>query len=239
MSQWDINSLAEQADAFRALLRRLPGVYAAGTRFDESGALSEIHVLASLTRNPKQVVRDVQSALFAAYGIEVDHRIVSVAQLPENPFSDEESADSIDAPDEDETRASAIPEIRLAVVGIDSRIAPGECCTTVRLSYGGQVYEGVAHCRDTAIQRDRAPAQATVDAVNAFLGLEAYALLEVKRTHLWGEPVALTALEFIADREPRVLIGAALQGANPPLGIVHSALDALNRSLGRVRRAEL
>lgn len=96
----------------------------------------------------------------------------------------------------------------------------------------------MARCRDTAIQRDRAPAQATIDAVNAFLGHEAYALLEVKRTHLWSEPVALTALELIADREPRVLIGAALEGVNPPLGIVHSALDALNRSLGRMRRVE-
>ena len=35
-----------------------------------------------------------------------------------------------------------------------------------------------------------------------------------------------------------VLIGAALEGVNPPLGIVHSALDALNRSLGRMRRVE-
>ena len=83
MSQWDTKGLAGQADAFRTLLRRLPGVYAAGPRFDENGTLSEIHVLASLARSPKQVVRDVQSAIFAAYGIEVDHRIVSVAQLPE------------------------------------------------------------------------------------------------------------------------------------------------------------
>ncbi|MBS5586054.1 MAG: hypothetical protein KHX36_07530, partial [Clostridiales bacterium] len=90
MSQWDTKGLAGQADAFRTLLRRLPGVYAAGPRFDENGTLSEIHVLASLARSPKQVVRDVQSAIFAAYGIEVDHRIVSVAQLPENPFANDE-----------------------------------------------------------------------------------------------------------------------------------------------------
>ena len=128
--------------------------------------------------------------------------------------------------------------MRLAVVGIDSRLSLGEYAATVRLAYNGQIFEGVARCRDTAIQRDRAPAQATIDAVNAFLGHEAYALLEVKRTHLWSEPVALTALELIADREPRVLIGAALEGVNPPLGIVHSALDALNRSLGRMRRVE-
>ena len=234
MSQWDTKGLAGQADAFRTLLRRLPGVYAAGPRFDENGTLSEIHVLASLARSPKQVVRDVQSAIFAAYGIEVDHRIVSVAQLPENPFANDE-----DGLAEEETPAEAPAEsVRLAVVGIDSRLSLGEYAAPVRLAYNGQIFAGVARCRDTAIQRDRAPAQATIDAVNAFLGHEAYALLEVKRTHLWSEPVALTALELIADREPRVLIGAALEGVNPPLGIVHSALDALNRSLGRMRRVE-
>ena len=174
------------------------------------------------------------AAIFAAYGIEVDHRIVSVAQLPENPFANDE-----DGLAEEEPPAEAPAEsVRLAVVGIDSRLSLGEYAATVRLAYNGQIFEGVARCRDTAIQRDRAPAQATIDAVNAFLGHEAYALLEVKRTHLWSEPVALTALELIADREPRVLIGAALEGVNPPLGIVHSALDALNRSLGRMRRVE-
>ena len=235
MSQWNAKDLVAQAEACRALLRRLPGVYAAGPRFDENGELSEIHVLASLARNPKQVVRDVQSALFAAYGIEVDHRIVSVAQLPENPLA-EEDGEELESPPV--SAAAPVPDIRLAVAGIDSRLTLGEYAATVRLSYCGQVFEGAARCRDTAIQRDRAPAQATIEAVNAFLGVEAYALLEVKRTLLWGEPVALTALELMAGSEPRVLIGAALQGHNPPLGIVHSTLDALNRSLSRVRRVE-
>lgn len=53
MSQWNAKDLVAQAEACRALLRRLPGVYAAGPRFDENGELSEIHVLASLARNPQ------------------------------------------------------------------------------------------------------------------------------------------------------------------------------------------
>ena len=230
MVQWDTNDPAGRAAACRELLKRLPGVYAAGLRLDENGAPSEIHILASLARNPKQVVRDAQSALFAAYGIEVDHRIVSVAQLPENPLGAEAAPEPCaeDAPN---------PNVRLTVAGLDSRLDGGDYSVTVRLAYEGRLYEGGARCRDTAIQRDRAAALATVGAVNAFVGREAYALLEVKRTHLWGEPVALTALEWFDDGGPRVLIGAALQGASAPLGIVHSALDALNRSLGRIRRS--
>lgn len=230
MMQWEASDAAGRAEACRALLKRLPGVYAAGPRFDADGALTEIHVLASLKRNPKQVVRDVQSALFAAYGVEVDHRIVSVAQLPENPL---EGGDAADSPEEDAPSSN----VRLMVAGIDSKLDGGEYAISIRLAYDGQLFEGGARCRDTAIQRDRAAALAAVAAVNAFAGHEVYALLEVKRTHLWGEPVALTALELLDGQNPRVLIGAALQGPDASLGIVHSALDALNRSLGRIRRS--
>jgi hypothetical protein len=42
---------------------------------------SEIHVVASTARPPKQIVRDVQSLANARFGIPIDHRIVSVVQL--------------------------------------------------------------------------------------------------------------------------------------------------------------
>lgn len=64
----------------QALLAQLPGVFASGIRLDQ-GEMVEIHILASASRSAKQIVRDVQSAIFAVYGVEVDHRIISVAQL--------------------------------------------------------------------------------------------------------------------------------------------------------------
>ena len=40
-----------------------PGVFAAGIRTNGDGVINEIHVLASNSRSPKQMARDIQSAL--------------------------------------------------------------------------------------------------------------------------------------------------------------------------------
>lgn len=46
---------------------------------------TEIHIVATPTRSPKQVMRDVRSLAAAAHGLEIDHRIVSVAQVEAAP----------------------------------------------------------------------------------------------------------------------------------------------------------
>ena len=63
------------------LLKQLPGVLNAEITNNDEGQLTEIHVLATSDRLPKQIVRDVQSALMAEYKAKVDYRIISVAQI--------------------------------------------------------------------------------------------------------------------------------------------------------------
>jgi hypothetical protein len=63
------------------LLRSLAGIVSAKVITDLAGRVEEIHVLASDRLHPKQVVRNVESALSAGLGIEIDRRVVSVAQV--------------------------------------------------------------------------------------------------------------------------------------------------------------
>ena len=73
------------ADAER-LLASLTGVVSAHVVAGPEGTLREIHVLATPDLHPKQVVRNVESALSAGLGIHIDRRIVSVAQVrPDAP----------------------------------------------------------------------------------------------------------------------------------------------------------
>ena len=60
-------------------LTKIPGIQRASVRGEDSP--SEIHVVAAADRPPKQVVRDVQSLASAGFGLNIDHRIVSVVQL--------------------------------------------------------------------------------------------------------------------------------------------------------------
>jgi hypothetical protein len=62
-------------------LQRIQGVTAVSVITLADGQPTEIHVLGSPERHAKQIVRDVQSLAMAQFGIELDHRIVSVVQL--------------------------------------------------------------------------------------------------------------------------------------------------------------
>lgn len=62
-------------------LARVPGI--TGARVVGEEVPSEIHVVATAERPPKQIVRDVQSLCAASFGMPIDHRIVSVVRLDE------------------------------------------------------------------------------------------------------------------------------------------------------------
>lgn len=64
-----------------ALLGTLAGVVSAHVVTDAQGTPVEIHILAHPGLHPKQVVRNVESALSAGLGVPVDRRIISVAQI--------------------------------------------------------------------------------------------------------------------------------------------------------------
>ena len=61
------------------LILTLPGVVSAKIIESESGAVEQIHVLTSAELTPKQVVRNIESALMAHLAMRVDHRKISVA----------------------------------------------------------------------------------------------------------------------------------------------------------------
>lgn len=63
------------------LITSLTGVVSARVVLNQSGHVDEIHVLATDEVVPKQVVRNVQSALIAELETRVDHRKISVAPL--------------------------------------------------------------------------------------------------------------------------------------------------------------
>jgi len=62
------------------LLTSLEGVLSARVVTTPLGEVSEIHILAGSGLAPKQIVRNIESALLAHLGLKVDHRKISIAQ---------------------------------------------------------------------------------------------------------------------------------------------------------------
>ena len=62
-------------------INQVQGVVANRVVPGEKGGLSEIHVMASTERAPKQIVRDIESLLFVKFGFRVDYRKISLVLL--------------------------------------------------------------------------------------------------------------------------------------------------------------
>src|SRR6187549_1304483 len=62
------------------LLTSLEGILSARVVTTPLGEVSEVHILAQAGLAPKQLVRNIESALLAQLGLKVDHRRISIAQ---------------------------------------------------------------------------------------------------------------------------------------------------------------
>jgi hypothetical protein len=65
------------------LILTLPGVVSARIVAGDSGAIDQIHVLTTSELTPKQMVRNIESALIAHLAMRIDHRKISVATSSE------------------------------------------------------------------------------------------------------------------------------------------------------------
>jgi hypothetical protein len=83
------SSTAIDFKELQSALLKIPDVQSAKIVGDK--VPTEIHIVSSLKRNPKQIVRDVQSLTSAGFNLKIDHRIVSVVQLQEGPATTRES----------------------------------------------------------------------------------------------------------------------------------------------------
>ena len=119
----DLQNRGTVAD-IEGTLSRLRGIVSARVVTDERGDIVEIHVLADQGRHPKQISRDLESALFSEFGIRVDHRKISIAQTrgPEGPA----------------------PESRLKFLGIDYSIDRTSARARVSIGRGDETFIGSA-----------------------------------------------------------------------------------------------
>ena len=215
------DSVKSQEEMYRQLLMRLTGVFAANVHLTSDGVITEIHILGSSMRHPKQIMRDVQSALASAFGVTVDHRIISIAQLRQDPVQSEEHVVSTPS-----------GEVRLRMHEFSQNVVGSQFNVKISLTKDDIEYTGRCSCRNTPIQRPRAVATAVLQAVHSFLGVEdVFLLLSVQYNQLSSIKVVLVAVECMNMQSAPVLIGAAECGADEGQAIVRATLSALNRRL--------
>lgn len=70
------------------IIRRVRGVVSARALRTGDGEITEVHVVSEPGRNPKQLVRDIESAVLVELGLSLDHKKISIVQLEVDPRSE-------------------------------------------------------------------------------------------------------------------------------------------------------
>ncbi|MGI6325933.1 MAG: hypothetical protein ACOX1U_03020 [Saccharofermentanales bacterium] len=204
------------------LMCGLGGVLAAKTVFGDGGEIIEIHILSDLTKTPKQLVRDIQSAVMATFGLEIDYRLISVAQINNSMIT-----------------SAIASEPRIIIHRILISLEAGNLETTVTLGRGDQTFTG--SCKGPSVGRNRAyaAAAACMDALRTCMGpLYSISLLDLQRTMLAGEDCIAAALSFVEpDRETTLYGIAPIKSPETEVqAVVMAVLSAVNRLITKSRK---
>lgn len=196
-------------------LEQIKGVLSARAVLGDDGQVQEVHVLARRNRNAKQIVRDVESVCTAQFGLPVDHRHISVAQI-----DDEDSGDG-----------PAVVRIYPQAVQVNNTGSGVEVKVEL-LSDEGGVYVGVASGAQSAANRLRLVAMATLFAVEEYLGdICSFVLDDVVSFDISRFTGVLAGITLVTTQGEEGLVGSALVKRDLSEAVVKAVLNAINRRL--------
>ena len=204
------------------LLTSLEGVLSARVVTTPLGEVSEIHVLAQAGLSPKQLVRNIESALLAQLGLKVDHRKISVAQTAE--------VRPIEAVERDLVKERAMTRAALfEAMNVAPGRRPHRIALSVSLSFMGKTETGEEESADTPRSKVEAAARAAVTALDKLLLDNSVALEGAKIIEAFDRQFAMVAVQGLGGRESLLLIGTAEIKESAERAAVFAVLDATNR----------
>ena len=207
-------------------IRMLKGVVSANVVLSPEGIeIDEVHIVATSARQPKQIVRDVETLILSNHDIRVDHKKISIAQIGD---VDLESAAQvkviIEGPGERLERIRFVSAIS-NTYGLRWEV-------NVELERAGIPSTAAANGAGSRQNKARLVAQATAEALNNYLGdKQAVAIDEVQIIEGVVHKTAVITLTHLTDRAEKVLVGSCLMDDDMPRAVVHATLDAINRAL--------
>ncbi|WP_426561857.1 hypothetical protein ACPPVT_15750 [Angustibacter sp. McL0619] len=218
-------------------LRALPGVQAVSVVTSALGVPTEVHVLASPGKSPKQVVRDVQSMAMTAFEMDIDRRIVSVVQIGQQEGAPTAVLVTPSGPDTNEVDAleamtdGSASVIRPIVQRISLTSTRTSSSANVVIRMGSDEFTGEVTGAGSAAARAWVVAEAAVQAVSELIGTGC----EVESAQVVASGSREVAVVVLVLQVPRVgehvLTGSALVRTYADDAVVRAVLDALNRHL--------
>ncbi|NLZ93899.1 MAG: hypothetical protein GX922_07800 [Firmicutes bacterium] len=191
------------------MIKQIRDVLSVNIVLSEQKKIEEIHVLAEDTRNAKQIVRDIETLLRVEYGIDLDHKKISVVQLQKEQLTTGK---------------------RLKFTGMSYSLKKNQLEVTVELTGGNRTCQGHSSGINTKRNSLRLFAKASIEAINQFLEPHNLITLEdVAQFTLGNQDVISTTLIFCRGLSEEILVGSALVRQDDKDAVVRATLAAVNR----------
>lgn len=179
---------------------------------NDIGEIEEIHVLAEDSRNAKQISRDIETLFRVEYGVDLDHKKISIVQLRKDQ--------------------KQLNGYRLRFTGIHFAINGKWVDVSVELASPKKQIAGKSSGLSSKNSRVRLIAEATVQAVNQFCDETCSVYLEdIALLPLGGRKVACASVAYLNGKGEESLVGCSEVKTDEKEAIVRAVLDALNRRL--------
>ncbi len=200
------------------MINRLTGVTLSKVMSDNRGLVSEVHILANFQRSPKQIVRDVQSLAATSFELNLEHRIISVAQIADDSMLE--------------------IGLRLLIKDFDVSWAGNRVTMSVTLAGGDRLAKGTSSGMNTGPSRNMAAARACIAALHDFLSLE-YILdvIDIQKIRIAGTDAFSVAVSYNDKGEDQMLLGSSIVRDGDYNAILCATLDAVNRLVNRLMNA--
>jgi hypothetical protein len=202
--------------AMEKSMLQVPGVGSVRLVVDEAGEITEIHALIDGRRQPKQVARDFESLLFTRFGIRVDHKKISIAQVGDEP-------------------KPVGPVPRLTIRGLELRNQGSSTSVRVELGNTSTATAAAAEGPSSVSNKLRLVASATLAAVKGFLddGVQ-FVLEDVRVEQVARSEVIVVCVTLVGAKGEETLLGTCRVSRDETEATIRATLSALNRRLGRL-----
>jgi hypothetical protein len=204
------------------LITSLTGILSARVVVTPQGEVTEVHVLTLSDVQPKQVVRNIESALMAQLGMKIDHRKISVAQTADVRPIEALQHEAI----------SARAKRRVVVFrGLEVRPSdrPQRVLVRVRLAFEEREAEAEEQGTDTMRNRVESAARAASLCLDELLPDNSVALEGAQIIEAFDRKFVLVAVHGLGGREAQLLTGTCEIRESAERSAVLAVLDATNR----------
>ena len=173
------------------------------------GELTEIHVLSNNSRSPKQIVRDVETAIITIYDYRIDRKIISIAQI-ETEYDEK------------------LKRIKFDGISFSASDNITEC--TVSLIYEDEEYSVAQRGIRTLANKRKIVADTTIKVVEKILGLSALFDIQDVNIHSSNSVNFVTVLvNMLINGNEETMVGAAIVKNDENEAIAKATLGTINR----------